>query len=287
MLGAFAGFYLKNGFLWLAGCCVEQMPAGTAGKRFLSGAIRLKQGDAAQGLGMMRAGVEENPALAGEMDRILDEVEKEWLSAPGPATFRTVMRKRLILLGPSRRVLETLWPKEFSHLERILSKSPVSPERMAEIDAVLSDWEPVRERLPGWWIIRARWFSIQGLAGDALAAVETALSMGDDPPADWLALSARLLIEAGRPDEGLSRLGEAVDLNAGTAVLWEEIGDALADGSDNDGALAAYEKCLAALPDRWGVLKKMGDCYAAKGQMEAAKAAYEAVKDGVRRTADG
>ena len=76
-------------------------------------------------------------------------------------------------------------------------------------------------------------------------------------------------------DEGVSKLDEAVAMDPKTAVLWEEIGDALSTGNDYDGALNVYEKCMTALPDRPETLKKMGDCYASAGQSEAARMAYE------------
>ena len=45
-----------------------------------------------------------------------------------------------------------------------------------------------------------------------------------------------------------------------------------------DDAVSAYEQCFMALPENIALLKKMGDCYLAMGQMEAAKEAYEQLK---------
>ena len=46
-----------------------------------------------------------------------------------------------------------------------------------------------------------------------------------------------------------------------------------------DDAIAAYEQCFMALPERLGLLKKIGDCYLALGQMEAAREAYLQLKE--------
>ena len=45
-----------------------------------------------------------------------------------------------------------------------------------------------------------------------------------------------------------------------------------------DDAVSAYEQCFMALPENIALLKKMGDCYMAMGQPEAAKEAYEQLK---------
>lgn len=256
---ALAGAYFKCGYLGLAEQCLEKMSSETVAGEFYRGAIRLKQGEVATGLGLMNSAVQKKESFGEELQRIIQAVEDEWLSAEGPETFQAIMRKRLVQMGPSKKVLKALWPKDVDVMDRILSEDPPHPERLETVDSILSDWNPAKEKLPEWWAVKARSLSVRGLPEDGLAAVQTALQMTKDENPQWLVLLARLLIETGRADEGISKLDKAVAMDPSTAGLWEEIGDALAAGNDYDGAQAAYEKCLAALPDRLSVLKKIGE----------------------------
>lgn len=93
-----------------------------------------------------------------------------------------------------------------------------------------------------------------------------------------MAFLARVFMETGKLQDGIDLLVRAVALYPEAANLWEELGDALMDSHDYEGAIAAYEQCLLALSHRIELLKKMGDCYLELGQAEAAKVAYEAFK---------
>ncbi len=84
--------------------------------------------------------------------------------------------------------------------------------------------------------------------------------------------------------QGIIHLDKAVSLEGAYAVYWEEIGDSLADGAQHEDALAAYERCFTILPDRVHLLKKIGDCYVAAGQLEAAKEAYLFFKEKMHAT---
>lgn len=98
-----------------------------------------------------------------------------------------------------------------------------------------------------------------------------------------MAFLARVLMETGQLQDGIELLARAVALYPEAANLWEELGDALIDSRDYDGAIAAYERCLLVLPHRIELLKKIGDCYLELGQAEAAKAAYEALKSKLQK----
>ena len=82
-------------------------------------------------------------------------------------------------------------------------------------------------------------------------------------------------------------LQQAVAQDPGQALLWAEIGEALVASADCKSAIAAYEQCFLALPERVDLLWKMGDCYQLIGQHESAGAAYEAAlqKDAACREA--
>lgn len=158
-------------------------------------------------------------------------------------------------------------------------------KRLDHAESSLLLWEPMKEKTPEWHYWMAWILSEKDDKEVALSYVETNLLTAYVPETEnsnypkWLTLSARLLIETGQFDEGIQRLQQAVSLDAGQAVLWEELGDTLFDQKDYTSAAMAYEKCYVALPKRVDVLKKFGDCYFHLGQTEAAKTAYQAVLD--------
>lgn len=78
---------------------------------------------------------------------------------------------------------------------------------------------------------------------------------------------------------GITHLKKAVEFDRIYAQFWENMGDNLCRKGQIDAAIAAYEQCFMALPEHLGLLKKIGDCYLALGQLEAAKEAYLQLKD--------
>lgn len=78
----------------------------------------------------------------------------------------------------------------------------------------------------------------------------------------------------GRFDLGTTALTRAVDLDHSLAGHWEELGDLLLTSQQPADALAAYEQCFATQPEQFHLLKKIGDCYLALDQLEAAREAY-------------
>ncbi len=78
--------------------------------------------------------------------------------------------------------------------------------------------------------------------------------------------------------EGINHLKKAVELDRAYAQYWENMGDNLQKAEQMDYAISAYEQCLMALPENIALLKKMGDCYLALSQPEAAHEAYKQLK---------
>jgi Tfp pilus assembly protein PilF len=75
-------------------------------------------------------------------------------------------------------------------------------------------------------------------------------------------------------NRAVSALGLAVALDRSLAGHWEELGDLLLSRQQPVDALAAYEQCFSVQPEWIQLLKKMGDCYLAMDQLEAAREAY-------------
>jgi len=76
----------------------------------------------------------------------------------------------------------------------------------------------------------------------------------------------------------IEALNKAIKLDTKFAAYWETIGDSLQSANQNEDAIIAYENCFLHQPDNINLLKKIGDCYMATDQLEAAKAAYQQLK---------
>lgn len=84
----------------------------------------------------------------------------------------------------------------------------------------------------------------------------------------------------------IEALSIAIKLDTKFAAYWETIGDSLQSADQNEDAILAYEKCFVHLPDNINLLRKMGDCYMALDQLEAARAAYELLKTKMKSLTD-
>ncbi len=180
-----------------------------------------------------------------------------------------------------KEIAQDIWPQYARSVERYLNGD--SLERAI---ALLQAWDMPQlfsvnalKNYAFLWVKalykQENWENIEQFLPIALQEAE-----GD---AEKMAFLARVLMETGRLQDGIGLLAQAVALNSDVAELWEELGDALLDSRDYDGAIAAYERCLLALPHHMELLKKIGDCYLALGQADAAKAAYEALKSRLQK----
>ncbi len=84
-------------------------------------------------------------------------------------------------------------------------------------------------------------------------------------------------------DNGVGYLAKAVELDASFGVYWKNIGDNLRSTNDHAGAILAYERFLAALPQEIQVLRDIADCYMALDNPEAAREALQLLKDRIPR----
>lgn len=91
-------------------------------------------------------------------------------------------------------------------------------------------------------------------------------------------LHADAAFSAGNYTSGVESLDKAVVIDRRYAQFWENMGDNLARSGQPQDAVAAYERCLLALPENFNLLKKIGDCYRSDDQPEAALEAYNHFK---------
>ncbi len=107
-------------------------------------------------------------------------------------------------------------------------------------------------------------------AAEAFAA---AIALTPDAPDLHLSL-ATTAFAVNDFTNGVRSLNRAVSLAPHYAGYWEKLGDDLLGKELPADAITAYEKCFLALPAEIGLLKKIGACYLAMGQQEAAMEAY-------------
>ena len=111
----------------------------------------------------------------------------------------------------------------------------------------------------------------------AIESLQTALTCTPDRPELHVSI-ADVCFTLENYASGIAHLKKAVECDRNYAQFWENMGDNLCRTGQLDAAIAAYEQCFIVLPERLGLLRKIGDCYLALGQMEAAKEAYLQLK---------
>lgn len=111
----------------------------------------------------------------------------------------------------------------------------------------------------------------------AIEAFNNALCLTPNDPTLHISLTDMYFALDHYP-QGIAHLDKAVSLDSAYVIYWEEIGDSLTEASQHADAIVAYEKCFTILPERVNLLKKIGDCYLAAGQLEAAKEVYLLLK---------
>ena len=119
----------------------------------------------------------------------------------------------------------------------------------------------------------------------AAAEFSAALRLTPEDPALHLVVTGMYFAMRLYP-QGIAHLEMAVSLDGVYAVHWEEIGDTLFAAGQHAEAITAYEKCFTCLPERINLIKKIGDCYLASDQLEAAREAYLQVKIKMQEIAD-
>jgi len=87
-------------------------------------------------------------------------------------------------------------------------------------------------------------------------------------------LIADVFFAQGDATRGVKYINKAVTIDRTWAKYWENMGDYMKEAGQTSDAILAYEQCFTALPENIGLLKKIGDCYMAMNQLEAAREAY-------------
>ena len=117
----------------------------------------------------------------------------------------------------------------------------------------------------------------RGEQAKALKSYEHAAQLTPDDAECHLNIT-KIYFDSGELEKGVAHLVQAVRINPEHARYWEEIGDKLFAANQFNDALDAYEQCFLALPHHLDILIKIGNCYLANGQEEAAHEAFSQYK---------
>jgi tetratricopeptide (TPR) repeat protein len=120
--------------------------------------------------------------------------------------------------------------------------------------------------------ILARALLQQGRAEDAIRPLEKALRRSNDPAVEtWLAIALRT---AGRDDDALARLRQAIARKPPYAPAFHEIGQLLANLHRVDEAIAALRQGEALMPEVADLSVQIGYLYAGQNDRANARAAF-------------
>ena len=279
---ALARLYVDSGDFALASDLLADLGQGKEGRwedLVLIGATNaalLK--DAQEIRGPWREAVELSAGCSESVERLAEELARPWLlllkEFPNIQELASKWLSRVgALLEFAPRLGEEirgLWGERSREIGEMIAVGG-GDEAFVELE----NWTPVAAVLPGdYWYLKARILYGKGSSKEASRLADRALSLGERDP-QVLLFFARAFLESGSFEKGIHLLDQAVSIDPGAAVLWDEIGDVLASQGDFQGAACAYERCVLALPDRIETLKKLGQAYQKSGDLEAARAILE------------
>lgn len=199
----------------------------------------LAKGQKSLALKMVFKGLRYDPEHASLQNQIRAEVTKDMAEAA---------------VGPPDADQITFWFKNLQahpHLLTVLSREQVAAVHLGQ----------------GQLLFEQQDFSA------ALAEFEQASELCPDNPQFHIAIF-EAAFNCHDFDCAVVALGRAVSLDHSLAGHWEELGDLLLGMQQSADALSAYEQCFAVQPEQFHLLKKIGDCYLAMDQLEAARESY-------------
>lgn len=288
-----ARLYMDNGYLTLAAPVLNKLKGATGAARpeilFFLGCIASEQREEEQCQALFQEALNLAPKTASRIknfrtwqgDNFLRYAEEYRKYDKG--TFRALLFKGLSFCPDHPQIMQ--------ELQTAFGEELHTPEAKAEDEAknAILYWHEQFQLYPsllttlpaeqqasfghGYGCILAEQSQYQ----EAMPWLEQAVRLQADNP-EYQASLTSVLFDLGDFANGVLHLKAAVALEPSYASHWEEIGDSLQTAGQHVDALAAYEQCFLALPDRSGVLKKIGDCYLQMGQLDAAKTAYEQFK---------
>jgi tetratricopeptide (TPR) repeat protein len=173
-------------------------------------------------------------------------------------------------------------------LNRIESKN--NTEELNEVEDLINFWSDVATREPEGYAglsveMRDKFCVYAGKLAWSRGDLEDAktkirLVLGKNPDhVEGLQVMAEICFAANNFESGVQYLQQAVSLDLTCAVLWEFVGDRLLAADQPADAAAAYEQCFLYFPEKSELLKKIGECYLALENYDAARQALQIFRD--------
>lgn len=287
---ALARLYMANGDIRLARAVLEPLLAvehnapAAAEVHCLLGKIALLQADFATAEHLFAEARRLDSAIASEIDAFRAECAEEYLALaePSMATGQQSAARKMLLKGlrydpdhmplrlrisaaVSRDMVEDAASPPDADLVKLWHEGLVTHPHLAK---VLNSKQVAAIRFAQGQLLFA-----QQKFHEALAEFGQASELSPDDPGLQVAIF-EAAFNCPDADRAIAALGRAVALDRSLARHWEELGDLLLGLQQSADALAAYEQCFSAQPEWLHLLKKIGECYLAMGQLEAAREAY-------------
>jgi tetratricopeptide (TPR) repeat protein len=290
-----AELYFQSEDIVLAKATLEELIAVSAHHpeaHFGLGKIALYQTDFDKAEKHFRRAERRDASMAKRVDEIRQGFARQYLGYAAKyfdvdsSTARRMLLKGLNYCPDNVSLKENMWLLAEKDLEKI--RSAVDNER-EESRTLLGDWHDALEKhnllagclSPDKVAEFYRQYAImlidtKDYAG-AIESFQAALTFTPER-LDLHISIADVFFTLENYASGITHLKKAVEFDRNYAQFWENMGDNLCRKGQIDDAIAAYEQCFIAVPEHLGLLKKIGDCYLALGQLEAAKEAYLQLK---------
>ena len=302
-LAALAELYMHSDDLTLATPVLDKLaalPIVSARTRFHQGVIALEQADYEKGDMFLAEAIRLDPDYAPQVDAFRRELGDRYLKhANFYRPFSTPVAKRLLLKGvrycPDHdqiaASLRPLFNQEAQQATTALvngnpaAAGALTAPWLADLDSNSSLATILGyDKVASLHFLHGQILTAQRLDNDALVHLSKALVFAPTLVTAHIQLM-QIHFAHQQFQEGIEHLKKAVSLDRSQAAHWEEIGDTMVQSEMREEAISAYEQCFLALPGNTGLLKKIGDCYLALNQLEAARAAYEKYKEALLASA--
>jgi len=239
--------YMTHGYIGKALKALNFSGMKTDYSEFLRGCNYVRQGAVKEGKLLIENSAEKDVTLRPKADKFYLEYIKECLQG---GSYLKFMVARVLVIDPEN--------KEALKLKQTVEKQKLLKDNRMAIHKSRVQFD------------KQEYFN-------AMDILESFDDVHETYKLEHLSLYLKCLFNTKNETKGIQILENEVLINPSMAVLWEDIGNLLYSCEDYESAIIAYEKCLNALPKQLDVLRKIGDSYLLKGNIDASIAAYEMV----------
>ncbi|MDH3346918.1 MAG: DUF115 domain-containing protein [Desulfobulbaceae bacterium] len=281
-----ARFYFEAGELVLAQPLLEKVYStqpDSAEINFYLGCISAKQADHKKATAFFETTKSLNPdfktSISDFQQQLGNQYFKYWQESDNPVMLsrglkyapdnpKIIAQKDLIKIAAAHK---STTPEQTDDLIRSWHKRLESDDNLAN---TLLTTAQVAE----FYAHHGQLLMSEGKFQEATTSYLKALSFTPENP-DYQILTTEAFFCIENFEKGIEHLKKAIKINPAYAKHWEEIGDQLQQTGQHQDAISAYEQCFHILPENIFLLKKIGECYQAMDNPNAALSVYQMLKD--------